>query len=232
MSLKMIVKPARVEFLDGPVPAGSHHSVFRRRSCVDPKGCALVSHELDLNQIDSTIGSSAPHFPKRKDVRTFSVDRAAGFSPRSYGKSSPHQRRKQMCPNALYQQIFTSFCFSFSCSSSSEPFLEGHAQSLSTGVQNGNHNRRRKLPNSVVEFLGVIFVPVGNFDDDVGGAVGDGLATQAGLRRDAGGFVEFVEFGVGGLVAGFGAFPDDDVAGGAGAEAAAGLGSSGVEALG
>src|SRR5260370_20613644 len=67
---------------------------------------------------------------------------------------------------------------------------------------------------SVVEFFGVVFVPAGNFDDDVGGAVGDGLATEARLWRDAGGFVEFVEFGVGGFVAGFEAFTHNDVAGG------------------
>ncbi len=54
----------------------------------------------------------------------------------------------------------------------------------------------------MIQFFGVVFVPVGDFDDDVGGAVGNGLAAEAGLWGDAGGFVEFVEFGVGGFVAG------------------------------
>src|SRR5579862_1230851 len=76
---------------------------------------------------------------------------------------------------------------------------------------------------SVVEFLGVIFVPVGNFDDDVGGAVGNGLAAETRLWRDAGCFIEFIEFGVSGIVAGFQALLDDDVAGGTGADSAAGV---------
>src|SRR6266446_1161290 len=84
----------------------------------------------------------------------------------------------------------------------------------------------------VIEFLGVIFVPIGNFDDDVGGAVGDRLAAEARLRRDAGGFVEFIELGVGGLVAGLQAFAHDDVARGAGANAAAGVVEAGFESLG
>jgi len=138
----MIMKPTRVEFLHGPVPADGHHPFFQRRSCIDPKGCALVSLELDFNQIDSTVGSSTPHFPKRKDVHALSVDLAAGFSPRSDGKSSLDQSGQQMCPNTLYEQIFTSFCFLFSCPSSSEPILEGHAHPLHREVQNGNHNRR------------------------------------------------------------------------------------------
>src|SRR6267142_656147 len=84
----------------------------------------------------------------------------------------------------------------------------------------------------VIEFLGVIFVPVGNFDDDVGGAVGDGLAAEARLRGDAGRFVQFVELGVGGLVAGLEAFAHDDVARRAGANAAAGVVEAGFEPLG
>src|SRR6266478_3288004 len=84
----------------------------------------------------------------------------------------------------------------------------------------------------MIEFLGVVFVPIGNFHDDVGGAVGDGLAAEARLRSDAGGFVEFVELGVGGLVAGLQAFAHDDVARGAGANAAAGVVEAGFESLG
>src|SRR6266446_1477870 len=86
--------------------------------------------------------------------------------------------------------------------------------------------------NLMIEFLGVIFVPVGDFYDDVGGAVGDGLAAEAGFGRDAGSFVEFVEFGVGGFVAGFEAFPHDDVARRAGADAAAGMIEAGLDAFG
>src|SRR5439155_14755389 len=75
----------------------------------------------------------------------------------------------------------------------------------------------------MIEFLGVICVPIGNFHDDVGGAVGDGLAAEARLRGDAGRFVELIELGVGGLVAGLQAFAHDDVARGAGANATAGV---------
>src|SRR5260370_1932717 len=68
---------------------------------------------------------------------------------------------------------------------------------------------------SVVEFLGVILVPVGDFDDDVGGAVGHGLAAEARLRGDAGSLIELVAFGVGGFVARLQALLHDDVPGGA-----------------
>src|SRR5216684_1567352 len=85
---------------------------------------------------------------------------------------------------------------------------------------------------SVVEFFGVVFVPVGNFDDDVGGAVGHGLATQTRFGGDAGGFVQLVEFGVGGFVAGLEAFPHDDVARGAGANAAASVVEASLDAFG
>src|SRR2546430_8448727 len=84
----------------------------------------------------------------------------------------------------------------------------------------------------MVEFLGVIFVPVGNFDDDVGSAVGNGLAAEARLRRDAGSFIELVELGVGGFVAGFEAFAHDDVARGASADAAARVVEAGFDAFG
>src|SRR5882724_11374983 len=84
----------------------------------------------------------------------------------------------------------------------------------------------------MIEFLGVIFVPIGNFHHDVGGAVGDGLAAEARLRGDAGGFVEFIELGVGGLVAGLEAFAHDDVARGAGANAAAGVVEASFESFG
>src|SRR6266478_3023673 len=84
----------------------------------------------------------------------------------------------------------------------------------------------------MIEFLGVIFVPIGNFHHDVGGSVGDGLAAEARLRGDAGGFVEFIELGVGGLVAGLEAFAHDDVARRAGANAAAGVVEASFESLG
>jgi len=126
----MIVKPTRVEFLGGPMSPDSHHSLFRRRSCIDPKGGALVGLELDLNQVDSTVRSGTPHFPKGKDVHRFSVNRAAGYPSRSDGKSLLNKNRQDMRPNTLYQHVFTSFCFSFSCPSSSERVLEAHAYSL------------------------------------------------------------------------------------------------------
>src|SRR5256886_16334550 len=84
----------------------------------------------------------------------------------------------------------------------------------------------------MVEFLGVIFVPVGNFDDDVGSAVGNRLAAEARLRRDAGSFIELVELGVGGFVAGLETFSHDDMAGGAGANASASVVEAGFDALG
>jgi len=84
----------------------------------------------------------------------------------------------------------------------------------------------------VIQFLGVVLVPFGDFDDDIGGAVGHGLAAEARLRRDAGSFVQFVELGVGGFVAGFEAFPHDDVARRAGADAAAGMIEAGLDAFG
>src|SRR5437016_9386150 len=84
----------------------------------------------------------------------------------------------------------------------------------------------------MIEFLGVIFVPVGDFDNDVGSAVGNGLAAEARPRRDAGGFVQLVELGVGGFVAGFEAFAHDDMARRAGADAAAGVVEAGLDAFG
>ena len=86
--------------------------------------------------------------------------------------------------------------------------------------------------NSVIGFFGVVFVPLGDFYDDVGGAVGNGLAAEARFLRDARGHVEFVEFGVGGFVAGLEALLDDDVAGGAGADAAAGVVQASFDAFG
>ncbi len=78
----------------------------------------------------------------------------------------------------------------------------------------------------------VIFVPLGDFHDDIRGPVGNSLATKAGLWGDAGSFVEFVEFGIGGFIAGFEALLDDDMAGGACADAAAGVVEPSFDALG
>src|ERR1700743_3158883 len=85
---------------------------------------------------------------------------------------------------------------------------------------------------SVLFFFDVIFIPLGNFNDDIGGAVGNGLATETRLRRDARRFVEFIEFGVRGFVAGVEALLNDDVARRACADAAAGVIESGFDALG
>src|SRR6266478_2015481 len=84
----------------------------------------------------------------------------------------------------------------------------------------------------MIKFLGVVFIPLGNLDDDVGGAVRNGLAAKPRFRRDAGGFVELVEFGVGGFIAGFQAFLHDNVACRAGADAAAGVVEANLEAFG
>jgi hypothetical protein len=84
----------------------------------------------------------------------------------------------------------------------------------------------------VVCFFGVVFVPLGDFDNDVGGAVGDGLAAEPGFLGDARGHVEFVELGVGGFVAGLEALLNDDVAGGAGADASASVVEAGFDAFG
>src|SRR5712692_5062984 len=86
--------------------------------------------------------------------------------------------------------------------------------------------------SSVIEFLGVVLVPIGNFHNDVRGAVGNGLAAEARLWRDARGFVELVEFGVSGLVARFKPLMNDDVARRAGADAAAGVVQANLEAFG
>src|SRR5690242_6976456 len=77
----------------------------------------------------------------------------------------------------------------------------------------------RITSSSVVEFFGVILVPLGNFHDDVGRAVGDGLAAEARLGRNSGSHIEFVEFCVGGFVAGLEALFENDVASGAGTDA-------------
>ena len=44
-------------------------------------------------------------------------------------------------------------------------------------------------------FFRVVFIPLGNFDDDIFRAVGDALAAEARLRRDAGSLVELIELG-------------------------------------
>src|SRR6266704_3752639 len=85
---------------------------------------------------------------------------------------------------------------------------------------------------SVIEFLGVVFVPLGNLDDDVGGTVRNGLAAKPRFRRDSGSFVEFIEFGIGGFVARLQALPHDDVTRRASANAAAGVVEAHLETLG
>src|SRR5882724_5113575 len=73
----------------------------------------------------------------------------------------------------------------------------------------------------MIEFLGVVFVPSGNFDDDVSGAIGNGLAAETRLRRDARRFVKLIELRIRCFVAGFEAFLDDYVASGTGTDTAA-----------
>src|ERR1700736_570032 len=62
-------------------------------------------------------------------------------------------------------------------------------------------SKNEPRPPSVVGFLGVVLVPAGNFDHDVGRTVGNRLATQTRFRGDAGRLVEFVELRIGGFVA-------------------------------
>src|SRR2546421_363279 len=85
---------------------------------------------------------------------------------------------------------------------------------------------------SVIQLLGVVLVPVWNLDDDVRRSVGHGLATEARLRSDAGRFVQLIELSVSGFIAGFQAFSHDDVARRAGADAAASMVQTGLDALG
>src|SRR6267154_127457 len=89
-----------------------------------------------------------------------------------------------------------------------------------------------RLARLMIKFFGVILVPLGNFHNDVCGAIGYGLATQSRFRRDARRFIEFVELRIGGLIAGFQAFPHDHVAGRAGAHASARVVQSRFNALG
>src|SRR5437762_11275384 len=63
----------------------------------------------------------------------------------------------------------------------------------------------------VIQFFSVVLVPLGNFHNDIRRAVGNRLATEARLRRDARRFVEFVEFGVRRFVARFEALANDNV---------------------
>jgi hypothetical protein len=56
----VIVESSRIELLGGPMSTKSNHSPFRHRAGVDPKRSALISHELDFGQIDSSIWPSAP----------------------------------------------------------------------------------------------------------------------------------------------------------------------------
>src|SRR5258708_13293952 len=106
------------------------------------------------------------------------------------------------------------------------------SQSNVCGIDSSLDGTPRSLGTLVVQFLGVIFIPMRNFDDDVGGAVGHGLAAQARLRSDSRRFIEFIEFGVSGFVARLQPFFDHHVAGGAGANAAASVIESGFESFG
>jgi len=97
-------------------------------------------------------------------------------------------------------------------------------------MRNSKTERGRGI--SVVGFFCVVLVPLGNLHDDIGSAVGNGLAAEAGFRRDAGSHVQLIEFGVGCFVAGLEALLDDDVARGAGADTTARVVEAGFDALG
>src|ERR1043166_2404181 len=85
---------------------------------------------------------------------------------------------------------------------------------------------------SVIGFFGVILVPVGNFYDDVRRSVGNRLAAEARLWGYPRRLVQFVQFGIGRLVARFQSFFHDDVARRAGAHTAARVVEAGSDALG
>src|SRR6266436_4875611 len=84
----------------------------------------------------------------------------------------------------------------------------------------------------MIHFLGVIFIPVRDFDHDVSRAVWHGLAAQARLRRNPRRFVQFIELRIGRFVAGFQTFFHDDVASRACANPAARVIQSGPERFG
>src|SRR6266404_3456358 len=105
------------------------------------------------------------------------------------------------------------------------------SQSNVCGIDGSLDATPRSLATLVVQFLGVIFIPMRNFDDDVGGAVGHGLAAQARLRSDSRRFIEFIEFGVSGFVARLQPFFHHYVAGGAGANSAASVIEPGLESF-
>src|SRR5215471_15532764 len=84
----------------------------------------------------------------------------------------------------------------------------------------------------VVRFLRVILVPVGNFHDDVGRAVGHGLAAETRLRCNPWRFIKFVEFRVSRFVTRLQSLLNDDVTRRASAHAAARVVESEFEPLG
>jgi len=87
-------------------------------------------------------------------------------------------------------------------------------------------------PNvSVRRFLDCVPIPSRNLDNNVTSSVRDTLAPEAGLQGQARGLLQLVEFFVGGFVARFEAFADDDMAGGAGTDAPAGMLEGNVDAV-
>src|SRR4051794_13764914 len=68
-----------------------------------------------------------------------------------------------------------------------------------------------------------VAVPVRHFHDHVGRAVRHALARQPRLQLQPRGVIELVQLVVGRFVAALGALADDDVTGGTGADAAAGV---------
>src|SRR5262249_8240242 len=84
---------------------------------------------------------------------------------------------------------------------------------------------------SVVGFASVVFVPVRNFHDDVGCSIGNRLAAETGLRRDAGSFVQFIQLRVRRFVARFQTFSHDHMASRASADPAARMVESGLDSF-
>ncbi len=72
-------------------------------------------------------------------------------------------------------------------------------------------------------FFDQILIPGRNLDNHIGRSIGDTLTGETGLERDTRGLFQLIILLVCGLVAGLQALFHDDMAGGAGTDAPAGV---------
>jgi hypothetical protein len=93
----MVVKAASVEFIRFPMSTKSCHSFFGHGANVNSKSSALIGHELDFNEVDSSVRSPASQL-KRKSVRSASVDH---LHSRSYDKTLLDEHRQDVGLNTL-----------------------------------------------------------------------------------------------------------------------------------